>query len=69
MQLVRYIELMEKEIGKKAIINFMPIQPGEVVKSEADNSALYEKFDFKPKISVEVGVRNFVRWYKEFYGV
>ena len=69
VQLVRYIELMEKEIGKKAIINFMPIQPGEVVKSEADNSALYEKFDFKPKISVEVGVRNFVRWYKEFYGV
>ena len=69
VELMRYIELMEKEIGKKAIINFMPIQPGEIVKSEADNSDLYETFDFKPQISVEEGVHNFVKWYREFYGV
>ena len=69
VELMRYIELMEKEIGKKAIINFMPIQPGEVVKSEADNSDLYETFDFKPKVSIEDGVHKFVEWYREFYGV
>lgn len=69
VKLMHYIELMEKEIGKKAIINFMPIQPGEVVKSEADNSKLYETFDFKPKVTVEEGVHNFVQWYREYYGV
>lgn len=69
IELMRYIELMEKEIGKKAIINFMPIQPGEVIKSEADNCDLYETFHFKPKVNVEDGVRNFVKWYREFYEV
>lgn len=69
VELMRYIEVMEKEIGKKAIINFMPIQPGEVVKSEADNSNFYETFDFRPRTNVEDGVRKFVQWYKDFYGV
>ena len=69
VELMRYIELMEKEIGKKAIINFMSIQPGEVIKSEADNCDLYEIFHFKPKVGVEEGVHNFVKWYREFYGV
>ena len=69
VKLMRYIELMEQEIGKKAIINFMPIQPGEVVKSEADNSSLYETFDFAPRVNVEEGVKNFVHWYRDFYGV
>lgn len=67
--LMRYIELMEKEIGKKAIINYMPIQPGEIEKSSADNSKLYKAYDFKPKVNVEEGVRNFVKWYREFYGL
>ena len=69
VELMRYINLMEKEIGKKAIINFMPIQPGEVVKSEADNSDLYETFDFKPQVNVEEGVHNFVQWYREYYKI
>ena len=69
VELMKYIELMEKETGKKAIINYMPIQPGEVVKSEADNSALYETFDFKPKTNVEEGVHKFVKWYREYYGI
>lgn len=69
VELMRYIELMEKEIGKKAIINFMPIQPGEVVKSEADNSDLYETFNFKPRVNVEEGVHNFVKWYREYYKI
>lgn len=69
VQLMRYIEIMEDEIGKKAIINFMPIQPGEIEKSEADNSRLYNDYNFKPKTNVDEGVRNFVRWYREFYNV
>ncbi len=69
VQLMRYIEIMEQEIGKKAIINFMPIQPGEIEKSEADNTSLYEDFDFKPTVNVEEGVRNFVKWYRDFYKI
>ena len=69
VQLMRYIEIMEQEIGKKAIINFMPIQPGEIEKSEADNNSLYDDFDFKPTVNVEEGVRNFVKWYRDFYKI
>jgi UDP-glucuronate 4-epimerase len=67
--LMRYIELMEKEIGKKAIINFMPIQPGEIEKSNADNRELYETFNFKPTTNVEDGIKEFVKWYREYYNV
>ena len=69
VQLMRYIELMEEYIGKKAIINFMPIQPGEIEVSEADNSRLYNDYDYKPKVRVEEGVKNFVNWYREFFNV
>lgn len=69
VQLMRYIELMEQYIGKKAIINFMPIQPGEIEVSEADNSRLYNDYDYKPKVRVEEGVKNFVNWYREFFNV
>ena len=67
--LMRYIELIELYVGKKAIINFMPIQPGEIEVSEADNSRLYKDYDYKPKVRVEEGVKNFVEWYREFYKV
>lgn len=69
VELMRYIKLIEKELGKKAVINYMPIQPGEVLKSEADNSDLYETFNFRPKVKVEEGVHNFVEWYRNYYGV
>lgn len=67
--LMKYIELIEKEVGKKAIINFLPIQPGEVEKSEADNSKLQKEFGFQPKINVEEGVKNFVQWFREYYNI
>ena len=66
---MRYIELIELYVGKKAIINFMPIQPGEIEVSEADNSRLYKDYDYKPKVRVEEGVKNFVEWYREFYKI
>lgn len=65
--LMKYIELIEKEVGKKAIINYMPIQPGEVTQSNADNSKLYNTFNFKPKINVEDGIKRFISWFKEYY--
>ena len=69
VELMRYIELIELYVGKKAIINFMPIQPGEIKVSEADNSRLYKDYDYKPKVRVEEGVKNFVKWYREFYKI
>lgn len=69
VQLMRYIELMEEYIGKKATINYMPIQPGEIEVSEADNSRLYNDYDYKPKVRVEEGVKNFVEWYRKFFNV
>jgi len=68
VELMEYIKCMEDEIGKKAIINFMDIQPGEVIKSWADNDDLAQKIDFKPQTNVKDGVKAFVSWYKEFYG-
>lgn len=67
VELMRYIEIMESEIGKKAKIKFKPIQPGEVVKSEADNIDFYNDFNFKPKVNVEEGIHNFVQWYKDYF--
>ncbi len=69
VKLMRYIELIEQYVGKKAIINFMPIQPGEIEVSEADNSRLYKDYDYKPKVRVEEGVKNFVEWYRDFYKI
>lgn len=67
--LMRYIELLEQELGKKAIINFLPIQPGEVEKSTADSSSLSKTYAYKPKVKVEEGIKAFVQWYKDFYAV
>lgn len=69
VELMKYINLMEMYIGKKAIINYKPIQPGEIVKSEADNNSLFKDYNYKPKVSVEEGVKEFVKWYKDFYNV
>lgn len=69
VELMEYIKCMENEIGKKAIINFMEIQPGEVVKSWADSNDLYNKINFKPQTKVQDGVKEFVKWYRDFYKV
>ena len=69
VNLMTYIKIMEKEIGKKAIINYTTIQPGEVEKSEADNTSFYENFNFKPHVTIEEGIKKFVKWYKDYYKI
>lgn len=69
VHLMKFIEIIEKELGKKAIINFMPMQPGDVPATYADTSKAQKLLDFKPKISVEEGVPKFVEWYKKYYKV
>jgi UDP-glucuronate 4-epimerase len=65
--LERLIEALEKEIGKKAIRNPLPMQPGDVFATHADVSALEAATGYHPQVSIEEGVRRFVKWYRDFY--
>ena len=62
-----YIKAIEKAVGKKAKINFLPLQPGDVPDTYANVDNLIKKFNYKPSTSVMVGVTNFVKWYKDYY--
>jgi len=65
--LLDYIEILEKELGKKAIRKELPLQPGDVPDTWADCSELAEDFDYKPATSVDVGIERFVSWYRDYY--
>lgn len=67
--LSRYIELIEEALGRKAEKRFLPMQPGDVPDTEADVSALVRDTGYSPSTPVEVGVRRFVDWYRDFYRV
>ncbi|MBD8524855.1 NAD-dependent epimerase [Pseudomarimonas arenosa] len=69
VQLSRYIELIEEAVGKKAEKRLLPMQPGDVPDTEADVAALVRDTGYSPETTVDVGVKNFVAWYREFYGV
>ena len=67
IELMRYIEVLEKYLGKKAIIDLQPIQPGDVPSTYADTAELEAATGFKPATTVETGVGRFVDWYREYY--
>ena len=67
VQLMDYIYALEKALGKKAKINFLPLQPGDVLDTYASVENLKERFKYKPSTSVADGVSNFVKWYKDYY--
>jgi len=69
VELMRFIEVLENCIGKKAVKNFMDIQDGDVPATYADVSALNADAGFKPDTSIEEGIDNFVKWYRGYYGV
>ena len=67
VKLMDYISELEKCIGKKAKINMMPMQPGDVAATHADTSSLESYIKFKPNTLIKDGIRNFINWYNEFY--
>lgn len=69
VKLMDFVHAIEEEIGKKAIIDFQPLQPGDVPSTYADVNSLFETIDFKPQTSIKQGISNFVRWYKDYYKV
>ena len=66
-QLMDMIGLLEKELGKKAKIDFQPIQPGDVKESFADIKSSGQKLDYVPKTTINDGIPRFIQWYKEYY--
>lgn len=69
VELLRYIEVLEDCLGRKAEKRLLPLQPGDVPDTYADVGALTRDTGYQPATPVEVGVRNFVEWYRDFYGV
>jgi UDP-glucuronate 4-epimerase len=69
VNLMRYIEVLEQCLGRKAIMQMLPMQPGDVQATMADVSNLERAVGFRPRTTVEEGVARFVDWYREFYGV
>jgi len=67
VQLMDFIEAIEKALGKKAIRNYMDLQPGDVPATYADVADLIRDVGFKPDTSIEEGIGRFVEWYKEYY--
>jgi len=67
VELLRYIEVIEQEVGKKAIKNLLPQQPGDVPDTFADVEDLKKDVGYRPSTPVEEGVARFVAWYREYY--
>ena len=69
VKLMRYIEVLEECLGKKAVLELLPMQPGDVAATTADVTALNAATGFAPSTPVETGIARFVEWYREYYKV
>ena len=69
VQLLRFIEVLEQTLGKKAEKNFLPLQAGDVPATYADVADLMRDTGFKPATSIETGIARFVEWYRDYYKV
>jgi len=69
VELTRFIEVFEEAIGKKAILNLLPLQPGDVLETYADIEALNQAVGYTPTTPIEVGIPRFVDWYRTYYNL
>lgn len=69
VELMDFIATIEQELGKKAVINFLPIQAGDVPETSADITKAQRLLGYTPKVSIQAGVKNFIEWYKSYYKV
>ena len=69
VELSRYIELIEENLGRKATRELLPLQPGDVPDTWADTTSLTQATGYRPGTPVEVGVKRFIDWYCEYYRV
>jgi UDP-glucuronate 4-epimerase len=69
VDLLKFIEVIEKRLGRKAIMNMQPMQPGDVPATYADVEALKHDVGFEPNTPLETGIARFVEWFREYYRV
>ena len=67
--LMRVVEILEQETGRKALLDPRPMQVGDVKETFADISAIEHDHDFKPTVTVDEGIPRFVKWYREYHGL
>ena len=67
VQLLRYIEVLEQCLGKKAKTEMLPLQLGDVPDTFADTTDLARDMNYQPSTTIDIGVSNFVRWYRDYY--
>ena len=67
VELLKYIECLEKYLGKKAIKEMVPLQPGDMQSTFADVDALKNIINYQPKINLDEGIKNFCNWYKDYF--
>ena len=68
VELLDFIHVLEDIIGKKAITEGVPMQPGDVAETYADINDLVSNFDYQPSTNIQSGIKKFVTWYKAYYG-
>ena len=68
-KLMDYVETLERCLGRTAVKEFLPMQPGDVYQTYADVTDLMNDYNFKPDTSIEEGLGRFVQWYRSYYGV
>ena len=69
VELMHYIEVLEAKLGRKSKLNLLPMQPGDVARTEADVTDTIAALDYSPSTPIEVGISNFVDWYLDYYRV
>ena len=69
VQLMDFIAALEYCLGREAKLDFVPIQKGEVLATEADVTKLESNFGYRPQVKVEEGIARFVAWYRAYYGI
>ncbi|MBO9518965.1 MAG: GDP-mannose 4,6-dehydratase [Porphyrobacter sp.] len=67
--LMRFIEVLEEACGRKAELDFQPMQPGDVQRTYADIDAIKRDLGYEPTTPIDVGIPNFVRWYREYHDI
>jgi UDP-glucuronate 4-epimerase len=66
-ELMKVVDVLERELGRQAVKEFLPMQPGDVPETYADVTALEREINFRPKTSIEDGIRRFVAWYRDYH--
>jgi len=69
VQLTEFIRQLEQAPGVTAQMNLLPMQPGDVLETSADTSALEAAIGFKPRTDLQVGLAQFVAWYRRYYSL